>query len=202
MHRLWLKRQDLRGLEQLLRGLHLALGIDDPGAPLALRLGLAGDGADHALVQVHVLDLDVGDLDAPGVGLLVEDALDVLVELVALGEHLVQLVLAEHRAQRGLCQLAGGHVIVLHLNDHALRIDHPEVDHRVDLDRDVVARDDVLARHIHDDRAQVHPHHLLHDRDDDHQSRPLHLPEAAEQEHHAPLILAQDPKRVQDQRQD
>jgi hypothetical protein len=34
----------------------------------------------------------VRDLDAPGVGLGVEDLLDVLVELFAAGEHFVQLV--------------------------------------------------------------------------------------------------------------
>ena len=67
-----------------------------------------GDGPDHALVDVHVLDLDIGDLDTPGVGLRVEDLLDVAVQLVALGQHLVELVLAEHRAKRGLCELARG----------------------------------------------------------------------------------------------
>ena len=93
-----------------------------------------------------MLDLDVGDLDAPGVGLLVEDVLDVGVQLVALGQHLVELVLAEHRAQRGLRQLAGRLQIVLDLDDRPLRVDHAEVEHGVDLHRDVVARDHVLAR--------------------------------------------------------
>ena len=37
-----------------------------------------------------MLDLDVGDLDAPGVGLRVEDLLDVEVEPLALGQHLVE----------------------------------------------------------------------------------------------------------------
>ena len=67
-----------------------------------------------------MLDLDVRDLDAPGVGLLVEDALDVGVELVALGQHLVELVLAEHRAQRGLRELAGRLLEVLDLDDRLL----------------------------------------------------------------------------------
>jgi hypothetical protein len=54
--------------------------MDHLGAALALGLGLAGDRADHRVVQVDMLDLDVGDLDAPGVGLRVEDLLDVEVE--------------------------------------------------------------------------------------------------------------------------
>ncbi len=46
------------------------------------------------------------------VGLLIEDLLDVGVQLVAFGEHLIQFVLTEHRAQRGLGELTGGdHVI-------------------------------------------------------------------------------------------
>src|SRR3546814_9074832 len=70
------------------------------GAPLALSFRLARYGADHRFVDVDMLDLDIGDLDPPGVGLGVEDLLDVGVELVALGELVVQFVLAEDRTQR------------------------------------------------------------------------------------------------------
>ena len=59
--------------DQLLRGLQFALGVDHLGAAHALGLGLLGDRADHGLVEVDVLELDVGDLDAPRIGLLVED---------------------------------------------------------------------------------------------------------------------------------
>src|SRR5258708_38575995 len=73
--------------------------------------------------------------------------LDVGVKFVPLREHLVQFVLAEHRAQRGLCELAGrGHEIA-DLDDRAFGIDDTEVKNGVDLDRDVVARDHVLRRH-------------------------------------------------------
>ena len=37
---------------------------------LQLAPGQAGDGADHRLVAVDVPDLDIGDLDAPGVGMI------------------------------------------------------------------------------------------------------------------------------------
>ena len=47
--------------------------------------------------------------------------------------------------------------------------------------------------------AQVDPHHLLHAGNDDDQARPLDLPEAAEQEDDAALVLAQDPDRSDDQ---
>ena len=42
-----------------------------------------------------MFDLDRGDLDAPGIGLPVEDFLDVAVELVSFGQHLVKVMLAK-----------------------------------------------------------------------------------------------------------
>ena len=153
LHRLRHLGQDAGGLDQLLRRLLLALGIDDLGAALALGLGLAGDGADHALVEVDALDLDIGDLDAPGFGLLVEHVLDVGIELVALGQHLVEIVLAQHPAQRGLGELAGRDHVIADLDDGALGIDDAEIDHGGDLDRDVVAGNHVLRRHFVDDHA-------------------------------------------------
>src|SRR5690606_16802351 len=140
--------------------------------------------------------------DAPGIGLLVEDGADLAVELVTLGQHLVQVVLAEHRAQRGLGELAGGFVVALDVDDRFLRIDHAEVHHRVDLDRDVVARDQVLRRDVHDDGAHVHPLHGLQHRHQEDQAGPLDLPEAAELEHHGALVLAQDLDRAEQRQRD
>jgi hypothetical protein len=55
--------------------------------------------------MLDVLDLDRRDLDPPRLGLLVDDLLQVLVELLALGQQRVEVGLAEHRAQRGLRDL-------------------------------------------------------------------------------------------------
>ena len=94
--------------------------------------------------------------------------------------------------KRRLRELAGRLVVVLDLDDRLLRIDDAVVDDGVDLHRDVVPRDHVLRRHVEHARAQVDAHHLLDERHDDDEARPLHLPEAAEQEHHAALVFAQD----------
>jgi hypothetical protein len=126
-------------LDQLLRRLLLALRIDDLGPAGAFGLGLPGDRPDHALVEIDALDLDGGYFDAPCLGLLVEDVLDVGVELVALGQHLVEIVLAQNPAQRGLRQLAGRSEIIEDLNHRALGVDHAEIDDGVHFDRDVVA---------------------------------------------------------------
>ena len=114
-----------------------------------------------------MLDLDIRHLDAPGIRLLIEDLLDIRVEPVAFREHFVEFVLAQHRAQRGLGQLAGGRHEVLDLDDRPLGIDDPKIQDRIDLHRDIVARDDVLGRYVLHDDPQIDPHHLLDERDQD-----------------------------------
>src|SRR6266850_2953688 len=192
LHRLRLPRKRSAGLNELLGGLLLAHRIDHFGASQPLRLSLLGNRAHHGFMEIDILDLDGGDLDAPDVGLLIEDLLDIGIKSVPFGEHLVQFVLAEHRAQRGLRQLAGrGHVIA-DLDDRALGIDDAEVKNGIDLDRNIVARNHVLRRHDLHHHPEIDLHHLLHDRDQDDQSRALHAGEAAEREHDATLVFAQD----------
>jgi hypothetical protein len=52
--------------------------------------------APHLLGQVDVLHRHLHDLDAPRIGVLVDDRLQVRVDLLALGEELVELGLAAH----------------------------------------------------------------------------------------------------------
>ena len=162
----------------------------------AFGLGLLRDGADHALVEVDVLDLDVGHLDPPVIGTLVENRLNIGVELVALGKHVVELVLAEYRSQRRLRELAGRLENVGDPDDGLLGIDDAEVDHGVDLHRNVVARDHVLGRHVEDDDAQVDLDHLLDSREQDDEARALDALETTEEEDHAALVLLQDLENV------
>ena len=91
--------KDLRGVDERLRSLELSLGMDDLGPPVALRLGLLGDGAHHVVRQLDGSDLNIADLDPPGLGLGVKDALHVDAELLPFGEHLVELMLPEHGTQ-------------------------------------------------------------------------------------------------------
>ncbi len=125
-----------------------------------------------------------------------------MVDLFAFREQLVELDLAEHRAQRRLRQLARRVVVVLDLDDRLARVHHAEVDDRVDLDRDVVARDDVLRRHVVDDRPQRHPDHAVDDRDQQEQARAVVvLAQPPQPEHDAALVLGQDPHRLEQQEQ-
>ena len=88
-------------------------------------------------------------------------------------EHFVELVLAQHRAQRRLRELAGRLERVRDLNDRLRRIDDAEIDDGVHLHRNVVARDDVLRRHVQHDHAQVDLDHALDDRNHEDDARSL-----------------------------
>ena len=68
------------------------------------------------------------------------------------------------------------------------------MDHRVDFDRHVVARDHVLAGHVENDGAQIDAHDVLNERNDDHELRPLHAREALESDDHGALAQAIIPR--------
>ena len=164
-----------RGREAL-GGLVLTVGGDDAGSPLPLGLGLAGHGALHALRQGHVLDLDPLDPDAPGgLGRLVDDPAQLPVDRLTLGQQLIHLGLADDGPQRGLGLLGDGEHVVLHVHRGLDRVDHPEVDHRVDPDTHVVPGDAVLGGHGHGHDLHVDLLHAIADGADDVQSRAPHF---------------------------
>jgi hypothetical protein len=72
------------GAGQLAGGERLALRGDDPRALLAFSLGLTGHRTRHGLGELDVLELDDRDLDAPVLGLDVEDLAYGLVDRVGL----------------------------------------------------------------------------------------------------------------------
>jgi hypothetical protein len=126
------------------------------------------------------------------VRLLVDDRLQAVVDLVALGQQLVEVDLAEHAAEGGLRDLRGRDEVVLHLDDGLGGVHHAEVGDGVDLHRHVVLGDDLLRRHVQGDGPQVHLHRLVDEGDQDEQAGSLDPDQAAEAEHDAPLVLPRD----------
>src|SRR3546814_16252276 len=108
-----------------------SLCIDDLGAALTFSLRLARDGSDHRLVQVDMLDFDIGNLDPPNVRLGVKNLLYVVVELISIRQNLVQFMLAKNGTQCSLCELTCRMHEGFHLNDHLFRNDDVENDNRV-----------------------------------------------------------------------
>src|SRR3989344_3596466 len=195
LHGAGLAAEHFGGLHEFFRRLQFAFRVDHLGPAFAFRFCLSGDGADHRFVEVHVFDFDIGNLDAPGVGLGVEYLLDVDVQPFSLSQQFIKFVFTEHRTQGGLRQLAGGHEKIFDLNDCLLWIKYSEVQDCIDFDRDVIAGDHILRRDVEDDGAQVDPDHLLDHRNQQDQAGALDLPEASELEHHPTLVLAQDAER-------
>ena len=88
--------QNFTSLHKLRGGLRFTFCIDDLGAPLALGLGLKRNRADHAFVDIDMLNLDICNLYAPRVRLLVEYLLNVDIQLISFREHFIQFMLAKN----------------------------------------------------------------------------------------------------------
>ena len=134
----------------------------------------------------------------------VQNALDVGTKLFSLGQHLVEFMLSQHGAERRLSKHVRGGKVVLDLNDGAFRIDDIEVEHCVNLHRDVVTRDHVLARYFDNLDAQIHSHHFLDKGDQQHKAGTFNLLKTPESEDHGSLIFTQDPhaRREQNENKD
>ena len=133
----------------------------------------------------------------------VDHLLELLVELLALGEEVVQLDLSEDRPQRRLRQLGGGVHVVLDLDDRLDRPHGAEVHHGVHFHRDVVAGDDVLRRDVQHHRPQAHLDEPLNRPQDEDDARTLWVRiDPAEGEHDAPLVLVEDVDPLEDQDHD
>ena len=93
-------------------GLLLALGLGDHRPALAFGFHLPGHGVGDVGGGLQVLDLDPRDLHPPGAGGVVDHVQQAGVDLVALGQHLVQVHGADDGAQVGHHQLGDGAVQV------------------------------------------------------------------------------------------
>jgi hypothetical protein len=88
-----------------------------------------------------MLHFDELDLDAPRVGALVDDLLEVGIELLPLRKEVVEIDLPEDAPERGLGELGGRVEVILDIDYTLDRLDNPETKHRIDLDRDIVPGD-------------------------------------------------------------
>jgi hypothetical protein len=76
-------------------------------------------------------------------------------------------------AQRRLRHQRSGFEKVLNFHDGGLRIDHAEINNRIDRYRHVVTRHHLLLLDADGDDAQIHSHHSIDNRDEKNQTRPF-----------------------------
>ena len=82
----------------MLAGAEFALRVDDLGPLLALGLSLAGHGPLHRLREFEVAYLDACHFHSPRACLDIDDLLELGVDLVSLGQQVIQIRLAEDAA--------------------------------------------------------------------------------------------------------
>src|SRR5580704_8942884 len=154
----------MRCIHQSLRSREFALRVNDFGTFFALSLGLLRHGAQHGFRHVYLLDLDVRHFHAPRRCVLVENALQAQVDLLAMREQFVQFLLAQDGAKRRLRELRSLIDVVRDFHDRLIGIDHAQKNYSVYFERDVVASDDVLRRNFKGFLAQGDPHHPINRR--------------------------------------
>src|SRR6187402_412367 len=179
--------------DELGGGVELALGMDDLGAAFTLGLSLLGHGTQHVLRHVDLFHFNGDDLYAEGRGVAVDDGLHTAVQGVAMGEEFIEIDFAENTAERGLRKLEGLVDVVAHLDYGQHRIDHPQRQDGVDLERNVVAGDDILRWDLHRFLPETHTHDLVErTEDEDDTGAGGVLADAAQTEDNGPLILFQN----------
>src|SRR5437867_3263767 len=167
--------------------------MDHFGSALALRFGLAGDGADHLLGQIHLFHFHHRNLDSPGRGVLIENSLQPQIQFLALAQQLIELGFSKHAPQRGLRELGGAVKEVIDLHHRQARLDDPKEDDRIHLHGDIVLGHHVLGWNFDGVDAQGNAHDAVDGGEDQDHARAFGFgQEAPQAKDHAALILGQD----------
>ena len=107
--------------------------------------------------RINAAQFHPGHPQTPSVGGLVENSAQLGIDFVAAGQGLFQGHPADDIAQRSRGQLFHSDDVVVDLVDRRLGAGDLEVDHRVDIDREVVLGDHRLRREGDHPLTQIHP---------------------------------------------
>jgi hypothetical protein len=77
-----------------------------------------------------------------------------------------------------------------------LRIDHAEINNRIDRHRHVVTRHHLLPLDVDGHDAQIHSNHAVDDRDQKDQSWSFRAQQLSESKNDAAFVFSQDPNRL------
>src|SRR5215472_13981672 len=199
LHRHGIVDHLLGGLAQFPRRLELRFRLDDARAFLADRLRLHGHHLLHRLRQLDVLHLEALDFDAPAGAGFGDAIAQQAVDLVALLQYLIEVVLADDVAQAGERQLVNRGTGLAHRDHRLAGIDDAIPENRVEPHGDAVARDGLLPFGGYGARADVDRHRALDaERNDPVEARSAQPRIAAESEDDTTLILLCDPQSAEE----
>src|ERR1700687_1575944 len=192
-----LRFQNFRGIREFLPSFEPPSSMNKLCAAFAFGFRLPCDGALHLLGDVDLFHLDFGNLNAPRLRVRVEYDLELGVDLIALREYFIKFELSDDASNGGLRELRSRIGVVLHLRKRLIGVDHAEVANRIDLHRDVVARDDVLRRNVERLNPHVDPIQRFNRPKNQIYARALCLGyQPAEPKYHAALPFLDDIDRI------
>lgn len=166
-----------------------AFGGDDGGAAFTLGFSLFRHSTFHVGGELDVLETDAFDVNAPFVGLGVDDFADLSGDFVTFAEDFVEIEVTGDVAEGSLGKGAGCVAVVRGFEDGFLGVDDAGIDDGVNIDSDVVAGDDFLFRDIHRGGADVNFEHFVDVGDDDTEAGVQSARIAAEAEDDAAFVL-------------
>ena len=193
---------ELRGVGQFLGGFELGFGFDDACAFLAHGLGLHGHHALHVLGDFYVLHFQQFDVNAPWLGRLSNVLLQESIDLVALFQNFIEIMLADDVTQACQRDLLHRGTETLNGEYGFLRILDPKPEHCVHFHRYAIAGDGFLLLDRIGDDAQIDAGFVFDAvGDQPEQAGSTQADEAAEAEDDATLVLAGDANSRKDRDQ-
>lgn len=157
----WGLSEEMGGFGDGGSGGFFAFGGNDGGATLAFSFGLFGHGSFHISRKLDILELDTFDVDAPFVGLGVNDFADLSGNFVALAKDFVKVEIAGDVAESGLSESASGIAIISSFENGFASINNASVNDCIYINGDVVASDNFLLGDIHRGGANINLEHLI-----------------------------------------
>ena len=114
------------------------------------------------------------------------------VDLVSLGQQLVQIACPHDASKCGLSQLGGGIKIILHFDDRLIWIHDAKIDDGIHFNGDIVTGDDILGRDVQRDQSQTDPHQLVDSGDDKNDTWPFGPNQPSQSEDNPSFIFPED----------
>ncbi len=142
-------------------GSFFALGRNNRGAAFTFGFGLFGHSTLHVGWEFDVLEFNIFDIDAPFVGLSVNNFANLGRDFVAFAEDFVEIKITSHITEGGLRKRAGGVSVIGGLKDGFGRVNNTEINNCIDIDGNIVARDDFLFGNVHRCSADIDFGHVV-----------------------------------------